>query len=76
MKKILTFSFCSMLLAVLVASNMGCMAHARVVEVRSVEVHDEKWHYEHEHDYNWLLYHHYTGPTSHVSTVTVIHEEK
>lgn len=76
MKKILALSFYSILPAFLAASNMGCMAHGRVVEVRAVEVHDEKWHYEHDHDYNWKLLHHYDGPETHVSTVTVIHEEK
>jgi len=76
MKKFLALGFYSMFLAVLIASNMGCMAHARVIEVGSVEVHDERWHYDHDHDYNWKLLHHYDGPETHVSTVTVIREEK
>ena len=58
--KILTLSFYTFLAVVCGVLSMGCYEHPRAVVVvpGSVEVvHDNRWHYDNDHDGEWRSQH-------------------
>ena len=62
--KVFTLGSFAVLLALCATLNTGCYAYHRNGEVGvGVEVHDSRWHYDHDHDDAWRARHPWYGDT-------------